>query len=1265
MKQSNAFENINTKKKQLANNKCNDIYTKDRITVERVINKINNSHEKIIKSYSLLNKNNLMLEVIEKNPDFVFICNNKDNLTTTNYSDYSNSCFNFKIYKNIKLFNNKNNTKNLKIKSNNNNLKNIINIKQKNDINDNKYNKGTKESLKQSKNSILKSFNNESLKKDNTNNKLKTINKNINLSNFSLKTNNTNNTKNCNNLYSNNTNKNKIIDNSNFNINKKYLLSKIKEKRKSSFNKKIVNNNVNKFCSSINDFAMSDQVILVDSEENKSCLSMKSKINCLSNTNINDKKHLKNKSQNIVKSIIANNKNNSDKSVKTYDNIISKNKIDNNNNNLYFINKDYNSTIYSSNTPINKKLILNNNKAVFSNNNNESNNISKNNKKFKINKKSNNKLIFYNNTTNNIDSNYKYDTSNIVNTNFVDCLQNNVKKQTLLNNILEKKKVVLNNKLQRQNNYFKKNKNNNNNNSLKASYFIKNINNDNLEEEDDDEDEIMENNLNKLADLGILDTFFENQVIKKNDRVMILKEKKLEVLRNKIFNINNKLIKSVSNSKIKRKKSSNFKNLVKQSLNNLTINSLNFNKIDVDNCNNSIDNNINNNTATLKKANSYGSNDSLKQLEHLGYNITNRNKIKSKFNKCKNRFKLNKSYYNYVDPVLNNPSDKYFDKYFTYNNNGLITRKNNDKLLLNSNNYSIGACNLNGNNLKHNRLLKAKKGLLNNNINKVIKNIEKDNYYLDKLKSFNAFNLKKIKYDIKKSENNENILNNYATNKTQLNYSLNSDLNNINRTFNNKFSNKSTSNTKLNSFLFKNEEHTIKKTKSSFIDNLYFKTNFSKFNLQSNILLKNKHSCNKHKQSLFTDNDIDDNIHLTSQNFNKFKRFDIKCNKDLETNNNSLNLSKSKLIENIKNTKRINKVNNKNIKLRIYNIYDKINKNYKLSYIKSFNSLTFDNSKNDNLKNNVLNKQYSFLKSSNNFNDKIKSIIKTKNMSNKSNLNDINNSNIENKKPNKTLKFSIINNLDSINNIYVCDNNNNNNNNNINFKQKENNYNSNNNSDNINDQINNSKKSILYKQSNLFNNSKVNLNSFMSMDNILNKSSNNINKELLSNIKLKKTLTKHKLNKLSYNCSNILNKIDNISNTIKLQQEIEQDVSNFKKNEQIKVNDPGIILFNKDKEKLKGKQIFRGLKSYESSAAFSEVLLRSNHVVKLNKDSTLKFADVFKKTFQAYSEQELKDNNLLNEFVLREKLINKVKNLNFLIDINYKKLNSNNKTEDF
>lgn len=135
---------------------------------------------------------------------------------------------------------------------------------------------------------------------------------------------------------------------------------------------------------------------------------------------------------------------------------------------------------------------------------------------------------------------------------------------------------------------------------------------------------------------------------------------------------------------------------------------------------------------------------------------------------------------------------------------------------------------------------------------------------------------------------------------------------------------------------------------------------------------------------------------------------------------------------------------------------------------------------------------------------------------------------------------------------------------------------------------------------------------------------------------------KKKLKEVSHFCSNILTRVDRINNTIQLQNDIEQDMSKFKKNELIKVADPGIILFNKDKQKMLGKVVLKGLKTYETSEMFTDVIMKSNHVRKLNMDSTLKFSEIFKSTFHTYSEIEKQENIFKNKLQERERMIEKV-----------------------
>jgi hypothetical protein len=146
-----------------------------------------------------------------------------------------------------------------------------------------------------------------------------------------------------------------------------------------------------------------------------------------------------------------------------------------------------------------------------------------------------------------------------------------------------------------------------------------------------------------------------------------------------------------------------------------------------------------------------------------------------------------------------------------------------------------------------------------------------------------------------------------------------------------------------------------------------------------------------------------------------------------------------------------------------------------------------------------------------------------------------------------------------------------------------------------------------------------------------------------------------KLKNISEDCSNILQRVDRINDTINLQNDLEYDANKFKKNELIKVNDPGIILFTKGKAKTLGKLTFSGLKTYESSQMFTDLMMKSDHVRKLNKDSTLKFSRFFKGKFQTYSEADVKEEEFKKILYKRNIMMDKVITNSIIIANNIKK----------
>ena len=146
-----------------------------------------------------------------------------------------------------------------------------------------------------------------------------------------------------------------------------------------------------------------------------------------------------------------------------------------------------------------------------------------------------------------------------------------------------------------------------------------------------------------------------------------------------------------------------------------------------------------------------------------------------------------------------------------------------------------------------------------------------------------------------------------------------------------------------------------------------------------------------------------------------------------------------------------------------------------------------------------------------------------------------------------------------------------------------------------------------------------------------------------------------KLKHISEDFSNILQRVERINDTIILQNDLEYDANKFKKNELIKVNDPGIILFTKGKKKTLGKLTFSGLKTYESSQMFTDIMMKSDHVRKLNKDSTLKFTNFFKRKFQTYSEADVREEEFKKTLYKRNIMMDKVITNSIIIANNIKK----------
>lgn len=164
-----------------------------------------------------------------------------------------------------------------------------------------------------------------------------------------------------------------------------------------------------------------------------------------------------------------------------------------------------------------------------------------------------------------------------------------------------------------------------------------------------------------------------------------------------------------------------------------------------------------------------------------------------------------------------------------------------------------------------------------------------------------------------------------------------------------------------------------------------------------------------------------------------------------------------------------------------------------------------------------------------------------------------------------------------------------------------------------------------------------------------------------------KKLTLNNLQSISSNFNNIKDRIDLINNTLNLQTEIDDDLNKFKKFELIKVNDPGVILFKRDKQKLYMPNLMNMNKtaslSLSSSSAntmldnklFTNMIIKSELATKLNSNSTIKFSNFLKKTF-SYNEEKRKEDEFKKGVDLSNSLINKIDTNSYSISKIMKKI---------
>lgn len=157
-----------------------------------------------------------------------------------------------------------------------------------------------------------------------------------------------------------------------------------------------------------------------------------------------------------------------------------------------------------------------------------------------------------------------------------------------------------------------------------------------------------------------------------------------------------------------------------------------------------------------------------------------------------------------------------------------------------------------------------------------------------------------------------------------------------------------------------------------------------------------------------------------------------------------------------------------------------------------------------------------------------------------------------------------------------------------------------------------------------------------------------------------KKLTLNNLQSISSNFNNIKDRIDLINNTLNLQTEIDDDLNKFKKFELIKVNDPGVVLFKRDKQKLYMPNLMNKTTSSSTNnildnKLFTNMIIKSELATKLNSNSTIKFSTFLKKTF-SYNEEKRKEEEFKKTVDLSNGLINRIDNNSHYISKIMKKI---------